>query len=61
MIIDNDTDEIIRKIQAKLVIKTNKSWSYTKVAIMIMSIGIGSKDFDRMIDIIANNSLRGKK
>ena len=57
---DGDID-IIRTLQARLIKDTKKKWSFSAVVSLILSIGIGSKDFKDMIDTVVGISKREKK
>ena len=61
IILKDDDIETIRTLQARLIKDTKKNWSFSAVVSLILSIGIGSKDFKDMIDTVVGISKREKK
>ena len=53
--------ETLRILQAKLIKETKKNWSFSSVVSLILSIGIGSKDYKDMIDTVIGVSKKEKK
>jgi len=61
IILKDDDIETIRTLQARLIKDTKKNWSFSSVVSLILSIGIGSKDYKDMIDTVIGVSKKEKK
>lgn len=58
------TDDMLmnlKQIQSRLINKTKKNWSFSATISLVASIGLGSKDFEDLIDIVIENKRRMKK
>ena len=61
IILKDDDIETIRTLQARLIKDTKKNWSFSSVVSLILSIGIGSKDYKDMIDTVIGVSKKEKR
>jgi len=57
IMIKNEQLMKLRAIQAKMIKKTKKNWSLSSVFSIVLAIGVGSKDFDELIDTVIENGM----
>ena len=52
IIIDDKTLLKLREVQAKLIVETKSSWSFSRTITIVSSIGLGVKNFNPLIERI---------
>jgi len=52
VIFDEETLKKLRVVQAKLITETKRSWSFSKTLSIVSSMGIGSKNFDEIVNTV---------
>ena len=60
IMINNEQLLKLRTVQAKMIKESKENWSFSSVLSIVLTIGVGAKDFDELIMAVIENGKKKK-